>query len=160
MLPLLPPPAAPSLPLYLQLVLNDRTPTVRRELVEIVATWVKTIPPHAQQEMSPRLLPFVLAGISDESPEVQARSLDLMDGIGEYVLGSTRPSLHVPVSIFQNEIFIYRRHLRRLRLPLSHTPLPTPLFLPGMSRSVWLWPRRWPRAWGVVGGAPPLTPLM
>ena len=59
---------------------------------------MKTIPPHAQQEMSPRLLPFVLAGISDESPEVQARSLDLMDGIGEYVIGST-PCFYLPQSL-------------------------------------------------------------
>ena len=65
---------------------------------------VKTIPPHAQQEMSPRLLPFVLAGISDESPEVQARSLDLMDGIGEYVIGSTRPCFYLPQSISSRRI--------------------------------------------------------
>jgi dynein assembly factor 5 len=50
-------------------VIFDRTPSVRKQFVLLVATWFKEITIIKQFQTT--LLPFLLAGMTDESPEVQ-----------------------------------------------------------------------------------------
>lgn len=60
-------------------VVFDRAPSVRKQLALALATWFTQI--DAIQQFYAALLPLLLAGVVDESPEVQSISLQQLDAL-------------------------------------------------------------------------------
>ncbi|KAG2499196.1 hypothetical protein HYH03_002777 [Edaphochlamys debaryana] len=59
----------------------DPHPAVRREFLAVLADWMTGL--RERMDHEPRLLPFVLSALNDESPDIQADAVALLERLGE-----------------------------------------------------------------------------
>eukprot|EP00742_Colponemidia_sp_Colp-10_P006952 GILJ01007461.1.p1 GENE.GILJ01007461.1~~GILJ01007461.1.p1 ORF type:complete len:843 (-),score=129.06 GILJ01007461.1:37-2523(-) len=68
----------------LKLLTNDRIPSVREGLYLVVATWLEKLAPTYLRSFDAKLFPLLLAGVTDETPELRTLSVELLDKLGHF----------------------------------------------------------------------------